>query len=71
MSWMVTRKTFHGTHSGELMGIPPTGKPVSIQVVDILRLRDGKVTEHWGEVDMLGLLQQLGVAPAPGQPPSP
>ena len=64
---VVTRKTFHGTHQGEFMGIPPTGRHVAIQVIDIVRVVDGQVVEHWNVVDNLGLLHQLGVIPTPGQ----
>jgi steroid delta-isomerase-like uncharacterized protein len=60
---VVTKKTFNGTHTGELNGIPPTGKRVSIQYVDIMRLRDGQITEHWLSMDQLSFLQQLGVIP--------
>jgi predicted ester cyclase len=63
---VVTRKTFRGTHRGELMGIAPTGKRVSIGLIDILRLERGKVVEHWSVVDNLGMLQQLGVVPPSG-----
>jgi steroid delta-isomerase-like uncharacterized protein len=62
---VATRKTFHGTHLGPLMGIPPTGKKVAINVIDIVRVVNGQITEHWNVVDQLGLLQQLGVAPQP------
>lgn len=58
---VVTRKTFLGTHEGEFLGIPPTGKEVAIELIDILRLADGKITDHWNVVDQLGLMQQLGV----------
>jgi steroid delta-isomerase-like uncharacterized protein len=58
---VVTRKTFDGTHEGELLGIPPTGKEVTIELIDILRVADGKITDHWNVVDQLGLMQQLGV----------
>jgi steroid delta-isomerase-like uncharacterized protein len=61
---VVTRKTLRGTHQGDLMGIPPTGKTVDIEVIDILRVKDGKITDHWNNVDRLGLMQQLGVIPA-------
>jgi steroid delta-isomerase-like uncharacterized protein len=61
---VVTRKTLRGTHRGDLMGIPPTGKAVDIEVIDILRVRDGKITDHWNMVDQLGLMRQLGVIPA-------
>lgn len=50
-----------GTHQGELMGIPPTGKTVQWSEIGILRIADGKVVESWYDVDMLGLMQQLGV----------
>jgi steroid delta-isomerase-like uncharacterized protein len=59
---VVTRKVFHGTHHGELMGVPPTGRPVEIEVIDIVRVENGRIVEHWNVVDRLGLLQQLGVA---------
>ena len=62
---VVTRKVFHGTHEGELMGIPPTGREVEIHVIDIVRLADGRIVEHWNIVDRLGLLQQLGAVPDP------
>ena len=58
---VVTKKTFHGTHSGELNGIPPTGNRVSIQYVDIMRVRDGRIVEHWLSMDQLSFMQQLGV----------
>ena len=64
---VVVRSTWSGTHKGEFMGIPPTGKRVSFGVIDIVRYADGKMVEHWGQMDNLGMLQQLGVAPAPGE----
>jgi steroid delta-isomerase-like uncharacterized protein len=64
---VVTRKTFHGTHQGDLIGIPPTGQPVAFDVIDMLRLRDGKITDHWNVVDQLALLRQIGAIPAPEQ----
>jgi predicted ester cyclase len=57
---VVTRKVFHGTHHGELMGIAPTGREVQIEVIDIVRIEGGQIVEHWNVVDRLGLLQQLG-----------
>jgi steroid delta-isomerase-like uncharacterized protein len=60
---VVTRKTFHGTHRGDLMGIPPTGRPVAFDVIDIVRMRDGQIVEHWNVVDQMGLMRQLGVMP--------
>jgi steroid delta-isomerase-like uncharacterized protein len=58
---VVTHKTLCGTHCGDLMGIPPTGKQLNIEVIDILRVRDGKITDHWNLVDQMGLMRQLGV----------
>lgn len=58
---VVTRKTFHGTHSGDFMGIPATGRDVEIGVIDIVRYQDGRIVEHWNQLDQLGLLRQLGV----------
>ena len=52
-----------GTHEGELFGIPATGKQVSIQAFDRVRVRDGKAIEHWGASDDLGMMTQLGVIP--------
>ena len=60
---VVTRKTLHGTHQGEFMGIPPTGKQVAFGIIDILRLADSQLTDHWCEIDLLGLLQQLDAMP--------
>lgn len=62
---VVVRGTMRGTHRGELMGIPPTGKQVTVTLIDINRVEDGKLVERWAETDMLGLLQQLGAVPAP------
>ena len=62
-----TRKTFYGTHQGAFMGIPPTGQQVSIGLIDIVRIADGQVVEHWSMVDNLGMMQQLGVIPGSRQ----
>ncbi len=64
---VVSRLTFRGTHTGELMGIPPTGKSVTISEVIIDRFADGKIVESWRLFDQMGMMQQLGVIPAPGQ----
>lgn len=64
---VVSRLTVRGTHQGELMGIPATGKKVTIGLVDILRMQDGKIVERWGQADLLGMMQQLGVAETVGQ----
>ena len=49
-----------GTHRGELAGIPATGKSVEFDCTDIIRVEDGKVVEHWGTMDNMGLMQQIG-----------
>ena len=56
---VMTRGIFCGTHQGELMGIPPTGKQVEFSVVHIDRVLDGKVVDHWGQADVFGMMQQL------------
>ncbi len=61
------RVAWRATHQGELMGIPPTGKQVTVQEMHICRIADGKVAERWSQWDALGMMQQLGVAPSPGQ----
>ena len=62
---VITRKTFHGTHHGELMGIAPTGAEVAFDLIDIVRVRDGKMVEHWNIIDSMALMTQLGAIPAP------
>jgi predicted ester cyclase len=62
---VVTHKVFHGTHTGELLGVPATGREVEIVVMDLVRVAGGRIVEHWGLVDRLGLLQQLGALPEP------
>jgi steroid delta-isomerase-like uncharacterized protein len=61
---VVTRKTLRGTHQGDLLGVPPSGNVIRIEVIDILRVQDGQITDHWNLVDQHGLLQQLGLVPA-------
>lgn len=56
---VATRKTIHATHSGEIMGHKPTGKHVTFSVMDFVRLRDGKYIEHWGQNNIVQVLQQL------------
>ena len=61
------RYTARGTHRGDLMGIPPTGKQVTVTGIFITRWANGKAEESWLNFDALGMLQQLGVVPVPGQ----
>lgn len=63
---VATRVTAYGTQTGELFGIPPTGRWLKTSGIAIHRLADGQIVEHWHELDMLGVLQQLGVVPVPG-----
>ena len=57
---VVTRKTFRGTHVGPFMGVAPTGREVAIGCIDIVRIADDRIVEHWNVVDVFGLLAQLG-----------
>lgn len=62
---VAVRAPFSGTHLGEFMGIPPTGRRVAIGSIHICRVVDGQVVEHWGNGDDVGMLRQLGVMPMP------
>ena len=66
---VVTRKTFHGTHEGPFAGKPPSGRPVAIRVVDIVRIANGRIREHWNVVDVAGLMAQYGVTHGVGESP--
>ena len=65
---VVVRVTARGTMKGEFAGMPPSGKTATWEEVHITRYANGKAVEHWGIIDQLGMLQQLGFAQAPGQP---
>jgi predicted ester cyclase len=63
---VTTYKTYHGTHRGDFLGIAGTGKKVSFETVDAMRVVGGKITEHWGVANLYSVLQQLGaIAPLP------
>jgi len=62
---VAARFTMRGTHSGTFLGVPPTGKAIAVQAMNIYRLRDGHFIEEHGQPDMLGLLQQIGAVPTP------
>jgi steroid delta-isomerase-like uncharacterized protein len=64
---VVTRWTARGTHMGELMGIAPTGKFMTVTGMDIGRIGKGRITEEWSNYDALGMLQQIGAIPAPSE----
>jgi steroid delta-isomerase-like uncharacterized protein len=63
---VVGRFTYRGTHRGPLFGIPPTGRPVEMASIDIWRVADGEFAEHWDELNLLEVFQQLGVITALG-----
>jgi steroid delta-isomerase-like uncharacterized protein len=64
---VATRLTVRGTHKGEYRGVAPTGKQVTWTAINIARYADGKMQEGWVSPDTLGLMQQLGAVPKPGQ----
>jgi steroid delta-isomerase-like uncharacterized protein len=64
---VVMRSTWGGTHQADFMGIPATGRRVTVSQIDITRCADGRMVEHWGQFDALGLMQQLGGVPPPEQ----
>jgi len=63
---VITCGTFTAMHLGEFQGLPPTGKQISLSIIHIDRVEDGKIVEHWGQGDALGLMQQLGIVFLPG-----
>ncbi len=60
---VAVRATMTGTHQGEFMGIPPTTKSCNVQVFDILEFRGDKATAHWGVMDQVAMMEQLGITP--------
>ena len=62
---VVARWIGRGTHRGELMGIDPTGRRISVDAISVFRIANGKIAEEWTVWDALGLLQQVGAVPAP------
>lgn len=66
---VVNYQTAHGTMKGSFLGMPATGKSATWKEVHIVRFANGKIVEHWAVADQLGMLQQLGLVPMPGQPP--
>ena len=64
---VVGRFIYRGTHTGEFMGIPASGNPVEMRSIDIWRVEDGMFVEHWDELNLLEMFQQMGVlSPQPG-----
>jgi steroid delta-isomerase-like uncharacterized protein len=61
---IAVRSTFRGTHEGEFMGIPATGKKVEVANYDFVRMENDQAVEHWGTIDSAALMEQLGAVPA-------
>jgi steroid delta-isomerase-like uncharacterized protein len=64
---VTTFKIYYGTHEGEFLGIPPTGRRIQFESVDAMRVVDGKIVEHWGVGNLYSLVRQLGGLPDTGQ----
>lgn len=64
---VVCRWTTRGTHNGDFFGVPPTGRPLVSRGVTIMRLENGAIAELWESIDILGLMQQMGAIPSPGE----
>jgi steroid delta-isomerase-like uncharacterized protein len=62
---VAVRFTARGTHEGPLMGVPPSGRPVAVSGIAVMRVADGRVAEVWEVFDLMGMLQQIGAIPAP------
>jgi steroid delta-isomerase-like uncharacterized protein len=57
---VTTYKIYHGTQSGAFLGVAPTGRPVEFETVDVMRVVNGKITEHWGVGNLLKVMTQIG-----------
>src|SRR5204863_8491072 len=57
---VTTYKTYHGTHHGMFLGVAPTGRKIHFETVDVMRVRNGKITDHWGVANLFSVMQQLG-----------
>lgn len=62
---IAARTTWRGTHQGEFMGVPASGKRVEFEAIDIVRFQDGRAAEHWGQTDAMGLMMQIGAMEPP------
>ena len=62
---VASRWTLTGTHRGEFQGVPPTGTAVTMVGIDFTRVVGGKITQHWAQFDVIGVMQQIGAIPAP------
>jgi predicted ester cyclase len=66
--FLASKLTYSGTMTGPLWGMPATGKRATWTESHFVRIKDGKATDHWADVDQLGMMRQLGLAPAPPAP---
>lgn len=64
---VTTYKTYRGTHQGTFLGVAPSGRKVQFETVDVMRVRNGKIAEHWGVANLFSLIQQLGAWPPAAQ----
>ena len=64
---VMTYKTYHGTHDGPFLGIAPTHRKIHFESVDVMRVRNGQITDHWGVGNLLPLMQQIGGWTPPAQ----
>ena len=62
---VTTYKTYHGTHKGTFLGVAPTGLTIQFETVDVMRVHQGRITEHWGVANLFSLMQQLGAWKTP------
>jgi len=67
--WVTSRQSVSGTMQGPFMGMAPTGKHGTWEVINMFRLADGKIVEYHGQADVMGMMQQLGVSPASAPSP--
>jgi len=64
---VTTYKTYHGTHRGAFLGIEPTGRKIQFETVDAMRVKNGKIIEHWGVANLFSLVHQLGATLTPAR----
>ena len=57
---VTTYKTYYGTHRGPFLGVAPTHRKIHFETVDVMRVQNGKITDHWGVANLLSLMQQVG-----------
>jgi len=65
---VVGRFVYRGTHTGDFLGIPASGKPVEMRSIDIWRVQNGMFVEHWDELNLMQMFQQIGALPPLGGP---